>query len=101
MPTRAPDFRFYPANSLSFAFSDNDARIVFGLEEPGSVDPYEQVGVVMTHRTLKLLGELINETIEQYESSRGETIFFDPTKLGSLRSQFEAASASAGAAADA
>ena len=85
MSNRAPDFRWYPANALGFAFSDNDARITFGVEEPGETEAYEQAGVVMSHRTLKLLGAMIQQTIQHYETHSGVTVQLDPEKIEMLK----------------
>ena len=88
MPNRAPDFRWYPASALGFAFSDNDAKVTFAVEEQGPDGPIEQVGVVMSHRTLKLFGALIRETIEHYETQSGDIIPLDPAKIEDIRKNF-------------
>ncbi|MER9439989.1 hypothetical protein NKI79_01045 [Mesorhizobium sp. M0340] len=46
---------------------------------------YEQVAIVMSHKTLKLLGQVIQQTINHYEQVSGTTIFFDATKLDALK----------------
>jgi len=33
MPNRAPDFRFIFSNTIGFGFSDNDAKIMFSIDE--------------------------------------------------------------------
>ncbi|CAH2397687.1 hypothetical protein MES5069_180040 [Mesorhizobium escarrei] len=86
MPTRAPDFKFIPASSIGIRFSDNDSIITFGVEDESSDSKiYEQVSIVMSHKTLKLLGQVIQQTIDHYEQVSGTTIFFDPTKLEALK----------------
>ncbi len=88
MSNRAADFRWYPASSLGFSFSDNDARIIFGVDDPQGPDAnFEQVGVIMTHKTLKLLGQMIQTTIEHYESQTGTIIHLDPKKIDDIRSR--------------
>ncbi len=86
MPTRAADFRYIFANVLGMSFSDNEAKLVFGVEEAGGPEAsLEQVGIVMTHRTLKLLGRLINETVTHYENRTGTTIYLDETRVEKVR----------------
>lgn len=53
---------------------------------------YEQVGIVMSHRTLKLLAEVLQATISQYERDTGNKIFFDPKKLDALRAKLNPSS---------
>jgi hypothetical protein len=82
MAERAPDFRYIPASSIGLSVNDNESIVTFGVERPeGGGGPYEQVGIVMSHRTLKLLGSLINLTLEHYEHVSGTEVFLDPRKI--------------------
>ncbi len=87
MPNRTPDFRYIFANTIGFAFTDNESRIIFAISEDmeKTESATEQVGVILTHKTLKLLGMLINETIEHYERTTGTVIPLDADKAASIR----------------
>lgn len=89
--SRSQDFRFVFANSIGFAFTDNESRVLFGINEDAASDDsiLEQVGVVMTHKTLKLLGTLINEMIGHYERTTGNEIPIDQGKLEEIRRVIE------------
>jgi hypothetical protein len=83
---RSADFRFVFTNTLGFQFSDNDARIIFSIDEGNGVDgALDQVGVAMTHKTLKLLGAIVHEMLEHYETSSGVKIPVDQDKIEGFR----------------
>ena len=92
MPNRSPDFRFIFANVLGFQFSDNDLRLLFAIDEGEGVETaLEQVGVVMTHKTAKLLGRTLIEIITNYEAKTGSIIPLDPDKLKGIQDMLEGA----------
>ena len=82
---RAADFRFVFANTLGFQVSDNDMRLIFSIDEGGGVDnSLEQVGVAMTFRTAKLLGEMLRLILEVHETRTGETVPLNAEKLAPI-----------------
>jgi len=91
VPVRAADFRYIFANTLGLQLTDNEAKIIFGVtEEPGKVEgATEQVGIFMTHKTLKLLSRLLADSVAHYEKSTGVDIPFDEEKTENLRKQIE------------
>lgn len=93
MPTRSPDFRYYFANTIGFAMSDNEVRIIFGvMESPGEVESSnEQAGVVMTLKTAKILSRVLSESLAHYEATTGTVIPFDEEKAEHLKRILEGA----------
>lgn len=91
MANRAPDFRHLFANTIGFAWSDNECRLTFGLEDGGGPDnAYEQVAINMTHRTAKILALHLGTVIEIYERNTGVEIPFDADKLVKIREVMDA-----------
>lgn len=85
MPNRAPDFRYIFANTLGFAWSDNDCKLIFGIEEgEGPENALEQVGIVLTHKTAKLLANHMLTIISGYEAHTGQEIPYDTEKADAL-----------------
>src|SRR5437868_3079939 len=72
--TRSPTWQVVYSNVTGLKFGDNDAQIIFGLDQdiakPGT-DVLEQVTVVMTPRSLKILAHLLSIVIENFESNVG------------------------------
>lgn len=82
---RAPDFRYYFANAISIGFSENECKIIWGIEEGGGPEEmYEQVGVVMTLKTMKVVAKNLSAIIEHYEKISATEIPFDPIKFDDL-----------------
>jgi hypothetical protein len=46
---------------------------------------HEQMGVVMTHQTLRLLGTIINESLAHYEEASGKKIELPEDKLAAIK----------------
>lgn len=90
MPNRSSDFRFIFANVLGFQFSDNDCRILFAIDEGGGVEnALEQIGVAMTHKTAKLLGQTLSSIVADFEVKSGNVITLDPAKIQELSKVLE------------
>lgn len=87
MPTRTPEFRYVFANTLGFGLTDNEARIVFAMAEDLTKpeDAIEQVGVVLSHRTLKLMAYIIDQAIQSYEDATKTVIPLDQAKMDALK----------------
>ena len=95
MPTRSHDFRFIFANVLGFQFSDNDLRLLFGVDEGGGIEnALEQIGVAMTHRTAKILGQTLTEIIADYESKTGTVIPIEAEQMQGIREILDGATPS-------
>ena len=104
---KAPDFRYIFANTITFSMSDNDAKFVFSITEDVPENAVAQVGVAMTHRTLKLLGVIASEAAAHFERTTKTIIPFDEAKREALvealnqsvraNSDSEAAESSSGA----
>jgi hypothetical protein len=91
---RSPDFRYFPGDTIGFNFNENGCRIVFGVDEgPGEL--VEQCGVFMTHKTLKLLGFMIDEAIRNYEAASNIKIEIPEHKVAQIREAMASAGASA------
>jgi hypothetical protein len=82
VPTRAPDFRYFFANTIGFTMSDNEIKIVFGVQEaPGDLESsLEQAGVLLTLKTAKVLSNILAQSLEHYEKTTGTTIPYDDAK---------------------
>ena len=81
MGTRAPDFKYVFANAVGLALSDNDCKIIFGVEEgSGPEEMYEQLAVAMTLRTTKMLAINLTAIIDHIEKTTGDEIPFDVEK---------------------
>ena len=96
MSNRSPDFKFIFANAIGFGLNDNEARIIFSLTEDidsNNVESaLEQVGVVMTHTTLRLLQTIVTESLSRYEEASGRKIALPDDKLAAIRATLEVAS---------
>lgn len=70
---RSNDFRYIFANAFGLRFSDNDVTLTFGIHEGGDPeDMLEEVAVVMTPRTMKIIVNNISNVIEKFEADVGE-----------------------------
>lgn len=98
MPNRTTDFRYFFANTLGLAWSDNDCKLIFGVDEGGGAEStLEQTGVIMTHKTAKLLSMHLTAIIKGFEEHSGQEIPFDADKQESLRVSLEEANRAASA----
>ena len=80
---RSKDFRYVFINAYGLRFSDNDVTLTLGMLEGGDPkDMMEEVAVVMTPRTLKIIMNNIQNVIAQFESDVGE-IPVPPSKIPS------------------
>lgn len=91
MGKRATDFRWVFADTIGFTFSENDGRLIFGMaEEPRNAETAcEQVGVVMTPRTLKALGTIVSATLDHYEKTTGSIIPIDEGFLAAFKARLD------------
>ena len=72
---RSKDFRYIFANAFALRFSDNDVTLTLGMHEGGDPeDMLEEVAVVMTPRTMKIIVNNISNVIEQFETDVGEIL---------------------------
>jgi hypothetical protein len=73
-PTQAKDFRIVFANAFTVRFGDNDALLKFAMDfDSSDLDAplVEEVGVVMTPRSVKLLAHALTESISAFEAALG------------------------------
>ncbi len=90
MANRAPDFRFIFASAIGLGVSDNDCKVIFGVEEgPNPQDIYEQIAVAMTLKTTKMLAVHLSTIVEHIEGISGE-IPFDKEKQDHLKAVLNA-----------
>lgn len=91
--TRAKDFRYIYSNGIKLQFSQNEVMLFFGIkEDPTSQEDslFEQVSVVMSPASAKLLAVTLTRTIEHFESSTHVQIPVDQAKLEYLERILEA-----------
>ena len=80
---RSKDFRYVFVNAFAVRLGDNDITLTLGMHEGGDPqDMMEEVAVVMTPKTLKIIVNNIGNVIEQFETDVGE-IPIPPSKLPS------------------
>jgi hypothetical protein len=96
--TRSKDFRYIYTNGLQLQIGTGDVTILFGIKEDQS-DPedkiLEEVGVVMTLLSAKLLAYTLSKLLEQVEKTSGSPIPLDPAKIVALETFLSAANKSA------
>lgn len=91
MGNRASDFRYLFANAFGVAISDNDCRVIFGIEEGGGPDEmHEQLAVAMTLKTAKMLAAHLSKIIVHIEKASGTEIPLDLEKIAKLEEVLEA-----------
>lgn len=94
MANRSPEFRYIFSDAFGIAFSDNDCRVSFGInEKAGSgndLDMYEQVTVAMTHKTTKLLVHHLSGILNHFEEKSGTNIPLDEAKVETLKAMLNA-----------
>ena len=81
--TRSKDFRYVFVNAFGLRLGDNDLTLTLGMND--GVDPedmLEEVAVVMTPRTLKIILNNLGNALKAFESHIGE-IPVPPAKLPS------------------
>ncbi len=90
--TRSKDFRYVYAGGFSMLFNGQDAIIRFGVKVDGSLDIlHEEVGVIMSPSTMKLLGKLLVRMAEMVETATGQEIPVDPSKLAAIEQSIQSA----------
>ena len=71
--TRSKDFRYVYANAFALRLGDNDVTLILGMSEGGaSEEILEEVAVVMTPRTLKIILNNLGNALKSFESHVGE-----------------------------
>lgn len=80
---RSKDFRYVFINAFGLRLGDNDVTLTLGMHEGGDPeDMLEEVAVVMTPRTLKIIVNNLDNALKAFESQLGE-IQVPPGKLPS------------------
>ncbi len=80
---RSKDFRYVFINAFGVRLGDNDVTLTLGMYEGGDPqDMLEEVAVVMTPRTLKIILNNLGNALKAMESHLGE-ISVPPEKLPS------------------
>ena len=80
---RSKDFRYVFVNAFGVRLGDNDVTLTLGMHEGGDPqDMLEEVAVVMTPRTLKIILNNLDNALKALESQVGE-IPVPPEKLPS------------------
>ena len=70
---RSKDFRYVFANAFALRLGDNDVTLTLGMHEGGDPeDMLEEVAVVMTPRTLKVILNNLDNALKALESEIGE-----------------------------
>ena len=84
------DFRYFASAAIGMTANDNGVKLRFGIEEiPGEI--IDQVGIVMTLKTLKILHHIVNGLFLQLEK-QGVIISVDEANLKQLEEAFNAKS---------
>lgn len=90
MATRSTDFRYLAADAFSLNISDNNVKVVLGIEEqPGEI--IDVAGVVMTHKTLKMFSIVALDALARLEKAMGQEITVDEEKIKRILAQREEA----------
>jgi len=71
---RSKDFRYVYANSFSFNLTDNDATISLGITDKPQGEPHEEIALVLTPKSLKLLAHMANIAVGKWEEVSGAPI---------------------------
>ena len=80
---RSKDFRYVFINAFGARVGDNDLTLTLGLHEGGDPkDMLEEVAIVMTPKTLKIILNNLGNALKGFESQFGE-IPVPPEKLPS------------------
>ncbi len=80
---RSKDFRYVFVNAFGVRLGENDVTLTLGMHEGGDPqDMLEEVALVMTPRTLKIILNNLNNALKEMESHLGE-IPVPPEKLPS------------------
>ena len=83
---RSKDFRYVFVNAFGMRLGDNDVTLTFGMHEGGDPkDMLEEVAVIMTPRTLKIILNNLGNALKAFESKIGEI----PVPPGKLASSFD------------
>ena len=70
---RSKDFRYVFINAFGVRLGDNDVTLTLGMHEGGDPqDMLEEVAVVMTPRTLKIILNNLGNVLKALESQVGE-----------------------------
>lgn len=82
--TRSQDFRIVFSNTFSIVFGPTEIQLTCGIQKnPGTNDTTmeEQVGLVITHPSAKLLTKMLSLLIADFEEHSGKEIPLDPGKI--------------------
>jgi len=91
---RSKDFRYVYTNGITAQFGGHDFTLVFGIKEWQTSNDgklFEEVGVVMTPTTAKMLAITLTKAVENFEKSSGNVILVDKAILGVIDKFVEAA----------
>ena len=92
-PNRTPDFRYLFANSFGLQMNNNEVTVRFGYSEDVTRPEesiLEQVGIIFTPASAKLLGITLTSIMESFERDTGTTIAVDDAKLAELKAAMKA-----------
>ena len=71
---RSPTFQIFAADAIGMQMTDNIVQLYFGMEQktPGEASViFEQIGIAMTPRSLKVLQVVLNRALESFEKDNG------------------------------
>ena len=91
---RSPNFRYIYANGVALNFNGNECILKFGMkDDPNTPDEsmYEEVAIVLSPATAKLIGTLLVKVIAAAEVLSGNAIVIDQTKIASIDEAIERA----------
>lgn len=84
---RSEDFRFVVGETFNLTINDNGGKIIFGIES-GEEEVFEQIGVFLTLRSLKILSFILQKGINNIEENMGQEIPIDSAKTEELKKVF-------------
>ena len=93
---RSKDFRYVYANGMKMQFGPIDVILTFGIKEDLASSEeaiFEEVGIVLTPVTAKLLAMSLTRTIEHVEKTSNIEIPIDPAKSAYVDNILRAADA--------
>jgi hypothetical protein len=70
---RLESFQVVASDAFALKMNDNMAQVIFGIEQPGEVPQtvFDQFGVAMTPKSLKLFSYALAKLVEAFEKQNG------------------------------
>jgi hypothetical protein len=90
--SRSKDFKYIYSNGIGAQIGGGEATLIFGIKEDPSVQDdvlLEEIAVIMTIPTLKILSVTLSQIIENIERASNTKIPYDEQKFAALRKIIE------------